>query len=344
MAMKRGSRVRPSTVNARFAGRHRRGRIAIALAAMTATCLLAASPALADTGSVYFDANGNAAAGGTFFPFGFGGFRNVGLGAKVFPNLLSAADNVAVGDGALNADTGSQNDIAIGSNALSSMVAGGNQNIAIGSQALNDSTTGDNNIATGFQALSSNTIGNDNIAAGANALNDNTSGDENLALGRGALTNAELANDNIAIGLHALFANTTGLTNTALGDRALDSNTGGDQNLALGAGAGANLTTGNDNIDLANPGQAGEAGTIRIGTQGGQTRAFMQGISGTALSGSTQRVLINANGQLGTAKAATRKPGGAGAKSASADRKLRAKVNRLQRAVRQLRAEVAQGH
>jgi hypothetical protein len=82
----------------------------------------------------------------------------------------------------------------------------------------------------------------------------------------------------------------------------------------------------------------------RIGTQGNQTRAFLQGVSGTSISGPTQRVLINANGQLGTAKAAAGKPGGAGAEAASADRKLRAKVNRLQRAVRQLRAEVKRAH
>jgi hypothetical protein len=43
------------------------------------------------------------------------------------------------------------------------------------------------------------------------------------------------------------------------------------------------------------------------------------------------------------AKRPTHKPGGAGAKAASADRKLRAKLNRLQRAVRQLRAEVKRG-
>ena len=63
------------------------------------------------------------------------------------------------------------------------------------------------------------------------------------------------------------------------------------------------LTSGDDNVDIANPGQAGEAGTMRIGTQGQQTRAFLQGVSGTAISGSTQRVIINPNGQPGTAKA-----------------------------------------
>jgi hypothetical protein len=64
MAAKRGFRVRPSTASARsFGGGGRRRRAAIALVAATATCFLAASPALADTGGVYFDANENAAAG-----------------------------------------------------------------------------------------------------------------------------------------------------------------------------------------------------------------------------------------------------------------------------------------
>jgi hypothetical protein len=49
-------------------------------------------------------------------------------------------------------------------------------------------------------------------------------------------------------------------------------------------------------------------------------------------------VLINANGQLGTARGTTRKPGAA----ASADRELsdlRAKLRRLAREVRALRAQ-----
>jgi hypothetical protein len=69
MAAKRGFRVRLSTVNAHsFGAGPRRGRVAIAVAAASAICLLAsASPAVADVGTVYFDTNENAAAGETLF-------------------------------------------------------------------------------------------------------------------------------------------------------------------------------------------------------------------------------------------------------------------------------------
>ena len=76
------------------------------------------------------------------------------------------------------------------------------------------------------------------------------------------------------MGHHGLFADTSGHDNTALGHGALNSNTGGDQNIAIGSGAGADLTSGDDNVDIANDGQAGESGTIRIETQGQQTRGF----------------------------------------------------------------------
>jgi hypothetical protein len=337
MATKRGFRVRPSNPNARSLGvKPRRGRVAFTLAAATAACLLAASPALADTGSVYFDSSGNAAAGGAFFTLIFeGGARNVGLGATVFPSVSTGNDNIAVGDRALfNNSTGNDN-IAVGTNTLSTIGSHANSNIAIGSQSLVSDTNGDENTALGTFTLPANTSGDDNTATGEGAMGRNTSGSQGVATGAGALSN-----------------NTTGGANTAIGDDALVNNSTGDQNVALGSQAGSNLTTGNDNIDIGNQGKNGEAGTIRIGDND-QTAAFLAGVNGTSLNGPTQRVLINANGQLGTAKAASGKPS---AKAASADRtvsRLQAEVEalrrkasgfkRLQREVNQLRAEVKQG-
>ena len=48
----------------------------------------------------------------------------------------------------------------------------------------------------------------------------------------------------------------------------------GSSNIALGYFAGTNLTTGDNNIDIGNFGVAGESNTIRIGTQGTQTRTL----------------------------------------------------------------------
>src|SRR5437867_2183077 len=83
------------------------------------------------------------------------------------------------------------------------------------------------------------------------------------------------ASNNSASGYIALFNNTTGAQNTANGAFALDNNTSGSNNIALGVLAGASLTTGDNNIDVGNLGVAGEANTIRIGTTGTQTAAYI---------------------------------------------------------------------
>lgn len=79
--------------------------------------------------------------------------------------------------------------------------------------------------------------------------------------------------------------------------QALYSNTTGQNNISVGFQAGFNLTTGSNNIEVGNAGGSGEANTIRIGTQGMQTGAYIAGISGTAVTGSD--VIIISAGQLG---------------------------------------------
>ena len=64
----------------------------------------------------------------------------------------------------------------------------------------------------------------------------------------------------------------------ALGFNSLVFNTTGANNIAIGANAGNLLTTGNNNITIGHVGVAAEANTIRLGTQGTQTRAFIDGI------------------------------------------------------------------
>ena len=67
----------------------------------------------------------------------------------------------------------------------------------------------------------------------------------------------------------------------------------------MGFAAGSNLTTGNNDIDIGNRGVAGEANTIRIGTAGTQTAAYIAGIAGVTVTGNP--VVIDESGQLGTA-------------------------------------------
>jgi hypothetical protein len=97
--------------------------------------------------------------------------------------------------------------------------------------------------------------------------------------------------------MNALFRNTTGNSNTAAGMEALFDNSTGGNNIAVGFRAGFNLTTGSDNIDIGNNGVAGDSGTIRIGTQGTHTKAFVGGIFGSMVTGDA--VVVSNSGQLG---------------------------------------------
>jgi hypothetical protein len=176
---------------------------------------------------------------------------------------------------------------------------------------------GNGNTAVGSQALYSDQIGFGNTAVGWQALfnyNETDEGDpfgnRNTAVGYQALYSATVGGRNTATGVEALYNDRgcccfRGYFNTATGDSALRNNTSGSNNIALGADAGINLTTGDFNIDIGNDGFADESNTIRIGTQGTQTRTFIAGISGTAL-GSGVAVRVNANGRLGTAPSSAR--------------------------------------
>jgi hypothetical protein len=104
----------------------------------------------------------------------------------------------------------------------------------------------------------------------------------------------------------ALWSNTTGARNTAIGDFALGNNNG-NFNIALGDSAGAYLTTGSNNIAIGNYGEAGEAFTMRIGTAGTHTRAFIAGIRGVTTGvADAIPVLIDSAGQLGTVSSSRR--------------------------------------
>ncbi len=126
----------------------------------------------------------------------------------------------------------------------------------------------------------------------------------NAATGYGALSSNTIGDDNTANGYAALYNNTIGIDNTADGENALSSNTTGNNNIALGSGAGINLTTGDNNIDIGALGQAGESSTIRIGTVGTQTKAFIAGVSVSAIAGTA--VVVNNNGRLGVAVSSAR--------------------------------------
>ena len=211
-----------------------------------------------------------------------------------------------------------------GYQALTSNTIGQN-NTANGAFALRGNTEGRDNTATGHQALAVNTIGGGNTANGYTALINNTIGNNNTATGAQALINNTIGNNNTGDGTNALFSNTDGNENTATGKTALGGNingsdntadgflalvgitSGSSNNIALGANAGSNLTSGSNNIYLGSNGVATEDNTIRIGTAGLRTSAFIRGIRGvTTGNNDAIPVLIDTAGQLGTTSSSRR--------------------------------------
>jgi Chaperone of endosialidase len=236
----------------------------------------------------------NTATGDTALASNTTGSNNTANGILALFSNTTASENTGVGSQALYFNTTGEGNTGIGNLALASNDTA-TDNTAVGNNALLSTVTGDHNTAIGSFALRLNT-GQRNTATGANALVANTTGSFNTANGLGAMADNTTGSFNTAMGRLALGGNTTGGSNTALGVGSL-ANCNGNGNTALGTSAGANLTIGDNNIDIGNQGVAGESNTIRIGTQGTQTKAFIAGISGTVVSGTP--VKINRSGQLG---------------------------------------------
>jgi hypothetical protein len=220
---------------------------------------------------------------------------NTADGFQALVKNTTGSDNTATGWRALFANTNGSFNTANGFSALYANT--GSHNTAVGSGALVINRTGESNTATGDGALSENLDGSNNTANGFNALGHGPSGSECGA-----------CNNNTAVGANALL-NVTGniQNNTAVGARALPLFLGGQNNIAIGYMAGANLGVGDNNIDIGNPGDAvsGDENTIRIGDV--QTRAFIAGIYATTTGSSTTLpVIVDSNGQLGTAVSSER--------------------------------------
>jgi hypothetical protein len=156
-----------------------------------------------------------------------------------------------------------------------------------------------------FRNVAGISIGGNNTAVGLGALNSNSIGGGNAAFGNFALSFNTMGINNSAFGETTLSANSTGSGNSAFGFGALGNLSMGSFNIAMGVGAGDLLFFGSNNIHLGNAGTSSESNTIRIGTLGTQTAAFVAGISG-ATSASGVPVLVNPSGQLGTTTSSRR--------------------------------------
>jgi hypothetical protein len=161
----------------------------------------------------------------------------------------------------------------------------GNENTAAGSGAF------PNPVGGGFNSF--------NSAFGYTALNGIQAGTSNSAFGANALRYSASGSNNAAFGVQAMLNSVSGSGNSAFGTDALGV-TGGNNNIAVGFQAGAFSITGSNNIFIGNGGAHNDDATIKIGTAGTHTSAYVAGIVGNDLSASGTPVVIDGSGQLGT--------------------------------------------
>jgi hypothetical protein len=254
--------------------------------------------------------SGKVVKGGVGFLSDDGTGGNLALGREALLSNATGDANTAIGYRALRTATEGRGNTAVGSTALEKTY--GSWNTALGVNALKSDWDSNGNTAVGAYALE-NSEGyryepdppdepffiSQNTAVGYWALRDNVSGHFNTAAGAHALSKNVSGSDNTALGYQAL-SDVTGGSNTGVGYGALGYSTG-YYNTAVGWGAGASIRTGWYNIMIGNRGETGDDDTIRLGTQGTQTRTFIAGISGTTLSGSP--VVVTSEGQLGVTSA-----------------------------------------
>ena len=186
----------------------------------------------------------------------------------------------------------------------------GTGNTFLGELAGNFAVGGSNQVAVGKGALGNVTTGASNTAVGANALPAILAGSSNTAVGAGALSSSVHTLGNTAVGAGALQSELDG-GNTALGYGALRNNVSssgflGGPNIAIGYEAGVITTHGGRNIFLGHAGDASDFGTIRIGTQNVQAKAFIAGIRDVVPATAGVQVIVSSTGQLGTTSSSRR--------------------------------------
>jgi hypothetical protein len=231
--------------------------------------------------------------------------ENTAVGVAALLLNTNGGDNTAIGYDALDSNTTAGFNTAVGAAALASNSTGVD-NTATGYNSLTANTTGFNNTADGWQALLANTTGIENTATGEFAMQANTKGEQNTADGKAALFGST-GSFNTGTGYKVLFSN-TGNNNTGAGWESLFNNTSGSKNIAFGFQAGFSLTTGSNNIEIGNLGASSDSRTIRIGSEGTQTRTFIAGVSSTVTGGSeaTELVVNKSTGQVGVIPSSAR--------------------------------------
>ena len=217
-------------------------------------------------------------------------------------NVATGDFNTALGDQAgLTISTGISNTL-IGRHA-GTLMADGNLNTAVGKDALVASTSDDGNTAIGDSCMVTCDGGDHNTAVGSQSLNLCATGNSNVAMGYQCAIDATGSN-NVYIGELCADNATSGIKNTVVGYRAFNNVAAhtGSNNICLGSGAGGSLTTtDSSNICISSSGVGGDNAKIRIGIPGIHDGCFVQGVHNVTPAGATETVIIDANGELGSA-------------------------------------------
>jgi trimeric autotransporter adhesin len=107
------------------------------------------------------------------------------LASPTFTGTATVTGNLTVDGGTIKLDGNypvGSNNVALGDGALDASLTGAS-NTAIGSYSLTNNTSGASNTGLGFAALGDTTTGNYNTGIGTSALENNTTASENTAVG-----------------------------------------------------------------------------------------------------------------------------------------------------------------
>jgi len=189
-----------------------------------------------------------------------------------------------------------------GANVLNAPINTADTFVGLGAGYNTDTANASFNVFLGTNAGWSNSEGQYNTAVGMAALYATTASN-NTAVGAYAMWNNVMGSGNTATGWRALNQNTGGNNNTGIGYSALYNNDSGSNNVAVGYMSGYNLASEETNdIDIGNPGVAGENNVTRIGAS--QSAAYISGIYGVNVSGA--QVVVSSSGQLGVVSSSRR--------------------------------------
>ena len=179
--------------------------------------------------------------------------------------------------------------ILIGSSAVASALTTGANNVSVGNNALENVTSGIQNVCVGYQAGQAITSGVNNVCIGYQSASagGNFTGGNNVFVGYGTAVGATTGNFNTAVGENAGHALTSGTENVLLGSGSGQAiNTGGGNvvigylsgpnissggnNTIVGLSAGGGIVTGGENVAIGTQAMSGVAdisGNVGIGQQ-----------------------------------------------------------------------------